>query len=887
MSLFYNDLFKDENKAKLDNFIAFAAVANMSNIQYNRNLEEPLLFDKGLFVAVAKKYDMDLEISDEEYKGVYEYIQNKVDENNEELSDILANWLNDDKTEKIMQELEEEFEIPLLGDMDDFIQAATNGFEDQASNEKDEEMESKKRQAQAREALERYQHAREFVDSLTTQEAVDGRVAQYFEKGEEENKFLKQYWALAKYQLSHTENTSEYVKMKQSVTDFLGKRMIPNLVNDIMSNHISDSLIEDLVGAEAGRDDRARLQKEIEAELQAHFNEALEHVSFEGHPIRENQEYDGLLKFISNYSSGTKDPVAQSIEVFQVEQTWGQRERNAKAQLEELIQRKEEQIDHVLSSPGSEDIRQYIRNTKYLEEEERRKLQENGGTQEQQEEFENFKDQLNQSSADLVMSRMKESIKIGISNLDLVGMARSQDQEVIDNLRKQIQSDVEKHIYDKIVSAIQKMEIQPEKPSNFKSSEPEAKDVDHPQRSEVQNQEEKLRDVVEKNVNQDAGNKVEEPKKEEEPKAEEERKKEEEPKAEEGPKKEEEPKAEEEPKKAEEPKPEEERKKEEESKKEEPQKGDVSTEELLEGEELEEQAPIDSEFRMVDLDTVEMNRNLHSLLEELQDADPFYIRSSPEFRNMKRILTTMVRGLDNRGDFLDSDGLRELTEGMKELQTCTRKYLAMKHKEKKPSNNALRRMAVADKILNAANKYVGPLSAIFRGDKVEVVKDTDQLREALQQSRRKEAQEVDKMPEGLGKDVAKKALLARERLEQYACSKVALSEREQKDARECFHFLISNRLVQMQIKKQDRLNLKEAVPKIISGVSQMEAFNVDRYIKDPKSIAEFLNNHMENKMIKESIAAISQRLDSHEQVKEQGHSQLNQKENVNKNDKVL
>lgn len=67
----------------------------------------------------------------------------------------------------------------------------------------------------------------------------------------------------------------------------------------------------------------------------------------------------------------------------------------------------------------------------------------------------------------------------------------------------------------------------------------------------------------------------------------------------------------------------------------------------------------------------------------------------------------------------------------------------------------------------------------------------------------------------------------------------------------------------------------------------MEAFNVDRYTKDPKSIAEFLNNHMENKMIKESIAAISQKLDSHEQVKEQGHSQLNQRENVNKNDKVL
>ena len=391
---------------------------------------------------------------------------------------------------------------------------------------------------------------------------------------------------------------------------------------------------------------------------------------------------------------------------------------------------------------------------------------------------------------------------------------------MIENLRKQIQSDVEKHIYDKIVSAIQKMEIQPEKPSNFKSSEPEAKDVDHPQRSEVQNNEEELRDVVEKNVNQDAGNKVEEPKKEEELKP-------------------------------------------------------------------EEQAPIDSEFRMVDLDTVEVNRNLHSLLEELQDADPFYIRSAPEFRNMKRILTTMVRGLDNRGDFLDPDGLRELTEGMKELQTCTRKYLAMKHKEEKPSNNALRRMAVADKILNAANKYVGPLSAIFRGDKVEVVKDTDQLREALQESRIKEAQEGDKMPEGLGKDVAKKALLARERLEQYACSKVALSEREQKDARECFHFLISNRLVQMQIKKQDGLNLKEAVPKIISGVSQMEAFNVDRYTKDPKNIAEFLNNHMENKMIKESIAAISQKLDSHEQVKEQGHSQLNQRENVNKNDKVL
>ena len=75
MPLFYKDLIKDENKDKLKPLIAFAAVAKMSDAENESRPEESLLFDKDLFLTVAKKYDMDIEISGEEYKYVYNLIQ--------------------------------------------------------------------------------------------------------------------------------------------------------------------------------------------------------------------------------------------------------------------------------------------------------------------------------------------------------------------------------------------------------------------------------------------------------------------------------------------------------------------------------------------------------------------------------------------------------------------------------------------------------------------------------------------------------------------------------------------------------------------------------------------------------------------------------------------
>ena len=74
MPLFYKDLIKDENKDKLKPLIAFAAAAKMSDSENESRPEESLLFDKDLFLTVAKKYDMDLEISGEEYKYLYNLI---------------------------------------------------------------------------------------------------------------------------------------------------------------------------------------------------------------------------------------------------------------------------------------------------------------------------------------------------------------------------------------------------------------------------------------------------------------------------------------------------------------------------------------------------------------------------------------------------------------------------------------------------------------------------------------------------------------------------------------------------------------------------------------------------------------------------------------------
>ena len=125
------------------------------------------------------------------------------------------------------------------------------------------------------------------------------------------------------------------------------------------------------------------------------------------------------------------------------------------------------------------------------------------------------------------------------------------------------------------------------------------------------------------------------------------------------------------------------------------------------------------------------------------------------------------------------------------------------------------------------------------------------------------------------------ALQARERLETYACSQRALNERERLDAQNCIHLLISNRLVQMQSKKAGNQNLEAEIPKIMSEVSQIREFEVDKYTKDPKHIADFLNSHMENKMIKDYIASLAQAKGHQEPVRENSNPQPNQRVNEN------
>ena len=445
MPLFYKDLIKDENKDKLKPLIAFAAAAKMSDSENESRPEESLLFDKDLFLTVAKKYDMDLEISGEEYKYLYNLIQIQIgmEENEEKLADILAEWVNDEKTRKIIEEIQTDYDLPIIRDMENFIEDLKDKVNavEQASGE-DREMEASQQEAQDMEILENYRNAKAYVDSLTTQEAVDGRVAQYLNN----QSYLAQYWSIAKYELNRAENTSEHAKMKQRVTEFLGKSMIPVIVNEIMNN-ISNEHIEGILGRETGENDRERLKKEIEETVNRCFEEALEHAGGKEYPIQDNQEYDGLLKFIGDNSEAIKDPVAQRIESFQEEKAWKQRDDKLKNDIEELKNRLKEKIDKVLKSPEGEGINQFMRNAKYLEEEEFRQLQANGVTQERQEEFENFKTRLKDSSVDLIMSSIREAMNSGVSRIDFEGLPQSQDENEIEKLRNQIQSEVETYIH--------------------------------------------------------------------------------------------------------------------------------------------------------------------------------------------------------------------------------------------------------------------------------------------------------------------------------------------------------------------------------------------------------------------------------------------------------
>ena len=870
MSLFDMDLLEEKNKDRaieqFGDLIAFVAAAVVVNHETERYPAESMIVNKELFLTVAQKYDMDMEISDENYEKVYDFFQ-KVIEENGEAADILTNWVVDEKTQKIMKELEDELDLPLLKDMGNFVQRLHNDLEaGEQSSQIEEGREIESWQRRVKEAIvENYKQAKEYVDSLTTQEAVDEHMAQYFYN---EQNYIGQYWALAQYELEQEKekDVAAYEKSKQRVTSLIKNYMIPVMVNDIMTQKISDQMISDIVGYEAEEADRQRMQDLIEQALRERFDVALEHVSVGEHPINKERQYDELLDFIGRYSDEMNDPIAKRIKAVEEEKVRKQRDDKLKEDIEELKQNLKDKIDRVLASKEGERIHQFMRNGKYLEEKEFRELQEKGVTQEGLAEFENTKAQLRDLSVDLIMSSIREAMNRGVSRINLEGLPQSKDEDEIEKLRKQIQSEVETYIHGVIVDKVQRMDVQPEKPVNFMSSEQEVNKAENsenimssgqeankaensenimssgqeankeknPQQAGVQIEDEKLQDVVENNVNKEVVNDGEDERGGftmdelfdedeldelgnpiipiEEPKVNDDEVNNDNAQAEDNPE--------------------------------------------VQEVELQEQEPVDLGSRMVDIDAVEMNRNLHTLLEELQVADPFYIRSSPEFKNMKELLTTMVHNLDRKGDFLDHEELRNLTTDMERLQTLTDQYLTMKKRETNPSNNALRRMAVANRILNAAKKYATPLSGILKGDRT--VGDEDKLREMLEQNRRKEEQEVEQIPQGIGKEFAQMALQARERLETYACSQRALNDRERLDAQNCIYLLISNRLIQMQSKKSGNQNLEAEIPKIMSEVRQIREFNVDEYTKDPKHIAEFLNNHMENKMIKDYIAELAQ-----------------------------
>ena len=82
MRMSYEELRKDQKA--LDTFVAFWITAKFSEDEWNKNQKrqestDTFLLEKKLFLTIAQKYDIDVELSDEEYKKLYDLIQKKMD----------------------------------------------------------------------------------------------------------------------------------------------------------------------------------------------------------------------------------------------------------------------------------------------------------------------------------------------------------------------------------------------------------------------------------------------------------------------------------------------------------------------------------------------------------------------------------------------------------------------------------------------------------------------------------------------------------------------------------------------------------------------------------------------------------------------------------------
>ena len=864
MRMSYEELRKDQKA--LDTFVAFWITAKFSEDEWNKNQKrqestDTFLLEKKLFLTIAQKYDIDVELSDEEYKKLYDLIQKKMDHmKGDDLYDLMEAWVKDEKTQKIVEEISSTSNQPVVKYMTQFLQQFSQSYDamEQAPDEAEKVLQEhhfNQNRYETTFSIFSYflnRIAEQNGDQISSEELQAIAEAIYEIKAEEADAM-----DLTKERLQEL-NDREYLFTDSELLEFYLDQDYQDILKKVVQGEnrtYNDRLSRTMMEMEEGIWERLRKLPWSEEEREVVDRVHADVLAFQKEMDSLQKEEDRLKELIEREQEEIENRQREEEDLRKKAERKEALERYnfAKAKVDSLTTQEavDDRVASYLNRPGDGNhLKQYLSLAKY-------ELNQAKGTYAYEKLKQNTTAFLKERMIPVLMNEMVNEI----SDYDIEGLL-GRDVEMndwewlrnrMDNESQYLFETALEEVYDSVapvmwdedfVNRLKSMKEDVERTDPILEKLEELEEL-HKERLKKQSeysaeqlaeddQEELVEEQQPENRNQ------EELVEEQQPKESENREQEEL----------------EEEKQVEEPKKEELEKSQEEKQVEELQKEELEEEKQVEESVEEQSVDLGSQTAAVELNAVEMNSDLHDLLEELQDADPFYIRSSPEFKNMKELLSTMVENLDRRGDFLDHEGLKELTADMKTLHTLTSEYLVMKQKEAEPSNNALRRMAVANKILDAANQYASSLSSLQRDERV--VRDTDKLREMLEQSRRKETQAVELMPQGIGKEFAQMALQARERLETYACSQRALNDRERLDAQNCIYLLISNRLIQMQSKKSGNQNLEAEIPKIMSEVRQIREFNVDEYTKDPKHIAEFLNNHMENKMIKDYIAELAQ-----------------------------
>lgn len=860
MRMTYEELREDQKA--LDTFVAFWITAKYSEDEWNSNQEKPdtFLLEKELFLTIAQKYDIDVELSDKEYKELYDFIQEKMDHmKGDDLYDLMEAWVNDEKTKKIVEEISSTSNQPVVRYMTHFLQNFSQSYDalEQAPNEAEKVMqENHFDQNRYKTTFSIFAHFLKIIaeqnDEQISSEDLQAIAEAIHEIKAEEADTMEMTEERLKEQFDRT-----YLFTDSELLDFYLDQDYQDIQQKVIQGEnrtYNDRLSRTMMEMEEGIWERLRQFEWSEEQREVVDGVHADVLAFQ-------KEMDNIQEEMDNLQE-EKERLKEEIESRQREEEDLRKEAErkealerynfAKAKVDSLTTQEavDDRVASYLNRPGDgQHLKQYLSLAKY-------ELNQAKGTYAYEKLKQNTTAFLKERMIPVLLNEMVNEI----SDYDIEGLlGRDVEKNDWEWLRNRMDNESQylfetalEKVYDSVAPVMSDEDFV----DRLESMKEDVERTDPILEKLEELQEEKLRKQREYSAEQFAkgDQKVEYQEvdlyfQQKEVRSSEVSHQE---------------------KPVEEPQP-----KEPENKDQEEPQEEKQVEEPVE----EQSVDLGSQTATVELNAVEMNSNLHALLEELKDADPFYIRSSPEFKNMKELLSTMVQNLDSRGDFLEHEGLKELTEDMKTLHTLTSEYLVMKQKEAEPSNNALRRMAVANKILDAANQYASSLSSLQRDERV--VRDTDKLREMLEQSRRKETQAVELMPQGVGKEFAQMALQARERLETYACSQMALNERERLDAQNCIHLLISNRLVQMQSKKSGGQNLEAEIPKIMSEVSQIREFEVDKYTKDPKHIAEFLNSHMENRMIKDYIASLAQAKEHQEPMRENSNPQPNQRVNEN------